>query len=118
LKKTLYPMEIVMDESAWGSLEQKLEGRNISVVRHEPGITDDKVLEFAFNRDSPLLVADKDFTFIDEESGEHPGILADKYMHRREWNLVADTVKWILENVPEEELSDNIWYLSDYYGVI
>lgn len=111
-------METVVDESTWGSLEEKLEGRDVSTVRHEPGITDDEVLEFAVERDSPLLVADKDFTFLNEESREHPGILADKYMHRREWELVADTVKWILDNVPEEELENNIWYLSDYYGVI
>jgi len=96
---------------------KSLEGRGISVIKHDPGITDNEVLDFAIEENSPLLVADKDFTFLNEESRQHPGILADRYMHRRDWNLVADTVKWILDNVPEEELENDLWYLSDYYEV-
>lgn len=110
-------MEIVVDESTWGSLEDKLEGRGVEVVRHESGITDTEVLEFADGRGAPVLVADKDFSFLEQEPDDHPGILSDRYMHRREWGMVADTIKWMLENVPGEELEGNIWYLSDYYGV-
>jgi hypothetical protein len=38
-------------------------------------------------------------------------------MHLRDWNLVADTIKEMLENTPKEDLEDNVWRVSDYYGV-
>lgn len=80
----------------------------------------------------PLLSKDEDFRTQNEilleadssenllkrdQEFEHFGILIDNQMHLRDWNLVADTIKEMLENIPRESLKDNVWRVSDYYGV-
>jgi hypothetical protein len=44
-------------------------------------------------------------------------IISSVGCHLRDWDLVADTVKEMLGNIPKEELKDNVWRVSDYYGV-
>jgi hypothetical protein len=35
---------------------------------------------------------------------------------REDIDLVAETIKSMLESIPDEDLLNNIWYISDYYG--
>ena len=74
------------------------------------------MLRFAAEHGSPLLTKDEDFRERDRDL-EHFGILIDNQMHLRDWNLVADTIKAMLEKIPKEDLRNNIWRVSDYYGV-
>jgi hypothetical protein len=115
--------KIVLDEDVPMQIGYKLEGRSIEVLSHESSASDKEVLRFAAECGSPLLTKDEDFRERDEEL-DHFGILIDNQMHLRDWNLVADTITAMSKNIPKEEknipkedLRDNIWRVSDYYGV-
>lgn len=111
-----YFKKIVIDEDVPIEIGYKLEGRGIEVLSHENSASDREVLSFAVENEVPLLTKDEDF----RERGlefEHFGILIDNQLHLRDWNLVADTVKQMLENIPRESMKDNVWRISDYYGV-
>ncbi len=107
---------LVLDEDVPIQVGYKLEGRDIEVLNHESGAFDREVLSFAVESEAPLLSKDEDFRERGTEL-EHFGILIDNQMHLRDWNLVADTIKEMLENIPKEDLEDNVWRVSDYYGV-
>lgn len=108
--------KLVLDEDVPAEIGYKLEGRGFEVLSHESSASDTEVLSFAVETEAPLLTKDEDFR---ERHGEfeHFGILIDNQMHLRDWNLVADTIKAMLENIPKEDLRDNVWRVSDYYGV-
>lgn len=108
--------KLVLDEDVPIQIGYKLEGRNLEVLSHESSASDNEVLKFAVENDAPLLTKDEDFRERNEEI-EHFGILIDNQMHLRDWNLVADTIKRILENIAKEDLRNNVWRVSDYYGV-
>jgi len=108
--------KIVLDEDVPIQIGYKLEGRDIENLSHESSASDKEVLKFAVESEVPLLTKDEDFRERDEEI-EHFGILIDNQMHLRDWNLVADTIKEMLENIPKEDLRNNVWRVSDYYGV-
>ncbi|QGA80525.1 DUF5615 family PIN-like protein [Candidatus Nanohalobium constans] len=108
--------EVVLDEDVPIQIGYKLEGRDIEILSHESSASDKEVLSFAVESEAPLLTKDEDFRERNEEF-EHFGILIDNQMHLRDWNLVADTIEKILENIPKEDLRDNVWRVSDYYGV-
>lgn len=108
--------EVVLDEDVPIQIGYKLEGRDIEVLTHKSSASDKEVLRFAVESETPLLTKDEDFRERDRDL-EHFGILIDNQMHLRDWNLVADTIKEMLENIPKEDLRNNIWRVSDYYGV-
>ena len=108
--------KVVLDEDVPIQIGYKLEGRDIEVLSHESSASDKEVLKFAVENGSPLLTKDEDFRERDEEI-RHFGIMIDNQMHLRDWNLVADTIKAMLENIPKEDLREDIWRVSDYYGV-
>ena len=124
--------KLVLDEDVPVEIGYKLEGRGIDVLSHESSASDTEVLKFAVENEAPLLTKDEDFRtqhemLLEADSQEnllerdkdleHFGILIDNQMHLRDWNLVADTIKAMLENIPKEDLRDNVWRVSDYYGV-
>lgn len=111
-----YFEKLVLDEDVPVEIGYKLEGRGIEVLSHENSATDREVLGFAVENEVPLLTKDEDFRERDQEF-EHFGILIDNQMHLRDWNLVADTIREMLENIPRESMKDNVWRVSDYYGV-
>lgn len=108
--------KIVLDEDVPIQIGYKLEARDIEVLSHESSASDKEVLRFAKENEAPLLTKDEDFRERNEEI-KHFGILIDNQMHLRDWNLVSDTVKAMLKNIPKENLRDNVWRVSDYYGV-
>ncbi|MFB6245679.1 MAG: DUF5615 family PIN-like protein [Candidatus Nanohaloarchaea archaeon] len=127
-----YFEKLVLDEDVPVVIGYKLEGRGIEVLSHEISASDREVLGFAVENEVPLLSKDEDFRTQNEilleadssenllkrdQEFEHFGILIDNQMHLRDWNLVADTIKEMLENIPRESLKDNVWRVSDYYGV-
>lgn len=107
---------LVLDEDVPVQIGYKLEGRGVEVLSHESSASDREVLAFAVDREAPLLTKDEDFRERDDEFS-HFGILIDNQMHLRDWGLVADTVKKMLDNIPKESLRNDVWRVSDYYGV-
>lgn len=111
-----YFEKLVLDEDVPVEIGYKLEGRGIEILSHNNSASDREVLEFAVKKEVPLLTKDEDFRERSQEF-EHFGILIDNQMHLRDWNLVADTIREMLENIPRESMKDNVWRVSDYYGV-
>jgi len=107
---------LVLDEDVPVEIGYKLEGRGIEVLSHESGAPDTEVLRFAVETDVPLITKDEDFRERDNDLN-HFGILIDNQMHLRDWNLVADTIKDMLNNIPKESMRNDVWRVSDYYGV-
>jgi predicted nuclease of predicted toxin-antitoxin system len=108
--------KVVLDEDVPVQIGYKLEGRGVEILSHEASASDREVLSFAVEREAPLLTKDEDFRERDDEFS-HSGILIDNQMHLRDWNLVADTVKKMLDNISKESLRNDVWRVSDYYGV-
>lgn len=108
--------KLVLDEDIPVQIGYMLEGRELNVLHHEAGASDSEVLGFAVENNAPLLTKDEDFREKSDEN-DHFGILIDNHMHVREWSLVADTVKEMLENIPRKSFRNNVWRISDYYGV-
>lgn len=72
-------------------------------------------MQYAINRDAPVLTRDQgDYLKLDSQIS-HPGIMIDKQMHLRNRSLVAETVLGILEKYGSE-LEDNPVFISDFYG--
>ncbi|PSG99351.1 MAG: hypothetical protein BRC29_04465 [Nanohaloarchaea archaeon SW_7_43_1] len=113
---TDYFEKFVLDEDVPTEIGYKLEGRGTEVLSHEKSASDREFIGFAIEKEAPLLTKDEDFRERNREF-EHSGILIDNQMHLRDWNLVADTVKNMLENIPRESMIGNVWRVSDYYGV-
>jgi predicted nuclease of predicted toxin-antitoxin system len=107
---------IVLDEDVPVEIGYKLEGRGIDVLSHENSASDTEVLKFAVKSEAPLLTKDEDFRERDDEL-KHVGILIDNQMHLRDWNFVADTIEEMLDNIPKKSMRNNVWRVSDYYGV-
>lgn len=109
-------MRIALDESVDIIIEKKLNGRDIETVRPEEGASDQEVIEYCIENDTPLLTRDpSDFVELHRRIGQHPGILIDKEMHLRDRSLVADTVKDMLNEIGDE-LENNVWWVSEFYG--
>lgn len=110
-------MDLVLDESIPGQIEAGLKEKGVETGRYEIGKPDNEVLGYAVKNNVPVLTRDQgDFVRLSQEV-DHPGILLDKQMHLREdIELVTETIKSMLENIPEADLSNNVWYVSDYYG--
>jgi predicted nuclease of predicted toxin-antitoxin system len=110
-------MDILLDESIPRSVEEALEDKGIEAGRYETGVDDAEVMTFAIKNEVPVITRDQgDFVMLSQELN-HCGILMDKQMHlRKDTDLVADTVKHMLEEIPEEDLSNSVWYLSNFYG--
>ena len=108
--------KVVLDEDVPIEIGHKLEGRGIHFLSQDSGASDEKVLKFALESEAPLITKDEDFRERSEDM-RHFGILIDNQMHLRDWNLVADTIKEMLENIPEESMRNEVWRVSDYYGV-
>jgi len=108
--------KLVLDEDVPIQIGYKLQGRDIEVLSHESSASDNEVLRFAVENEAPLLTKDEDFRERDSDL-QHFGILIDNQMHLRDWNLVADTITAMLENIPKEDLKDSVWRVSDYYGI-
>lgn len=110
-------MDLLLDESIPSQVEAALEKKGIETGRYDTGEPDNKVLGYAVKKDVQVVTRDQgDFVRLNQEV-DHPGILMDKQMHLREdVDLVAETIKSMMENISEEDLSNNVWYVSDYYG--
>lgn len=84
-------------------------------MRPEKGISDQEVMQYAVSEDAPVLTRDQgDFIELDTQM-EHPGVLIDKQMHLRDKSLVAETVSNLLQE-HEEELAENVVFISNFYG--
>mgnify|MGYP006295932421 CR=1 FL=1 len=72
-------------------------------------------MQYAVNEDAPVLTRDQgDFIELDTQM-DHLGVLIDKKMHLRDKSLVAKTVSNLLQE-HEEELEENVVFISNYYG--
>ncbi|MFB6199796.1 MAG: DUF5615 family PIN-like protein [Candidatus Nanohaloarchaea archaeon] len=109
-------MDLLLDESVPVQIEMALDSQGIDTGRYMPGEEDDEVLMYAIEKDAPVLTRDQgDFVKLSREFS-HPGILMDKQLHLREdFEMVAETIEMVLEQF-SENLSDNVWYLSEFYG--
>lgn len=108
-------MEIVLDESVDSRIEDHLKKNKIEIFRPKKGVKDKKVISDAIERDSPLVTRDQsDFIRLGNEL-EHPGIYIDKNMHRRDPEIVADTVTEILQN--SSQYRDQVIFISNFYGI-
>jgi hypothetical protein len=63
----------------------------------------------------PLLTEDDDFK-TDIITMSHFGILFDRYLSRRDTDMVTDTIGDVLSTYDKKTLSNEIWHLSDFYG--
>ena len=108
-------MELVLDESVDLRIENHLEKNKIKVVRPEKGVRDKEVISYAIERDSPLVTRDQsDFIRLGNEL-EHPGIYIDKNMHRRNPEIVANTITEILQN--SRQYRNQVIFISNFYGI-
>ena len=72
-------------------------------------------MQYAVNEDAPVLTRDQgDFIELDTQM-DHLGVLIDKKMHLRDKSLVEKTVSNLLQE-HEEELEENVVFISNYYG--
>lgn len=110
-------MDILLDESIPVQIEKALEKNGFKTYRFEKEAPDEKVLREAIKKDIPLVTRDQgDFVRLSSEL-DHPGIILDKQMHlRKDFDLVANTIKEMLEEIGEENLRGEVCYLSGYYG--
>ena len=108
-------MELVLDESVDTRIEEHLKENKIEIFRPKKGVKDKEVISNAIERDSPLVTRDQsDFIRLGNEL-EHPGIYIDKNMHRRDPEIVANTVTEILQN--SSQYRDQIIFISNFYGI-
>ena len=108
-------MELVLDESVDTRIEDQLKENKIEIFRPKKGVKDKEVISDAIERDSPLVTRDQsDFIRLGNEL-EHPGIYIDKNMHRRDPQIVADTVTEILQN--SSQYRDQVIFISNFYGI-
>ncbi|MFB6100660.1 MAG: DUF5615 family PIN-like protein [Candidatus Nanohalobium sp.] len=110
-------MDLLLDESIPKSVEEALEDKGIETGRFEIGAEDSEVMSYAIENKAPVITRDQgDFVRLGHEL-DHLGVLLDKQMHlRKDTDLVAKTVKYMIEEIPEEDLSNSVWYLSNFYG--
>lgn len=110
-------MDILLDESVPNQVENALEKEDIDTMRCNEGEEDYNVMTFAIENQIPVLTRDQgDFPRLGQEL-EHPGILLDKQMHlRKDTEMVAQTIKKLIKQIPEKDLKNSTWYVSNYYG--
>lgn len=107
--------KLVLDENVDFLVERKLENNGFDCVRFVEGAEDRDLMDFCIEEELPLLTEDDDFK-TDIISIEYPGILFDRYLSRRDADMVADTLGKVLSNYDKSTLSNEVWHLSNFYG--
>lgn len=106
---------LILDENIDNILEKKLESRDFECLRCEEGSIDREVLQFSIENEAPLLTEDDDFK-TDIITIEHPGVIFDKYMSRRDPGMVVESIEDLLQKYADD-LDNEVWHLSDFYGL-
>jgi predicted nuclease of predicted toxin-antitoxin system len=108
-------VELVLDDSVDLRIEKHLKKNEINIFRPKKGVRDKEVISHAIERDSPLVTRDQsDFIRLGNEL-EHPGIYIDKNMHRRDPEIVANTIIEILQN--SGQYRNQVIFISNFYGI-
>lgn len=107
--------KLILDENVDFLVEKKLENNGFECIRFVEGAGDRDLIDFCIEKELPLLTEDDDFK-TDIITISHFGILFDRYLSRRDTDMVVDTLEEILSTYDEETLSNEIWHLSDFYG--
>lgn len=110
-------MIVLLDESVPKPVEEALEDRGLETERTVKGRPDSDVIQYAVKLEAPVLTRDQgDFPRLNQELAHH-GIIIDRNLHlRRDLEMVSQTVEKLLIDRTEEELRNNIWYLTNFYG--
>lgn len=106
---------LILDENVDYLVERKLENNGFGYVRFIEGAGDSDLMAFCMDKELPLLTEDDDFK-TDIIAMSHFGILFDRYLSRRDTDMVTDTIGDVLSTYDKETLSNEIWHLSDFYG--
>jgi len=107
--------KLVLDENVDLLVEKKLENKGIECVRLLEGAEDRELMDFCIDEELPLLTEDDDFK-TDIITMEHSGILFDRYLSRRDADMVVDTLEEVLSTYDRDTLSNEVWHISDFYG--
>jgi len=83
--------KLVLDENVDFLVEKKLESKGLECVRFVEGAEDRDLMDFCIDKELPLLTEDDDFK-TDIITVSHSGILFDRYLSRRELDMVVDTI--------------------------
>lgn len=110
-----YFERLVLDENIDFLVEKKLESKGFEFIRLSEGAKDRDLIEYCVKEGLPLLTEDNDFK-TDIITIEHPGILFDRYLSRRDTKMVVNTLEEVLSTYDKETLSNEVWHLSDFYG--
>ena len=106
---------LVLDENIDFLIEKKLESEGIECYRYVEGAEDEILLDYAIEKRYPLLTEDDDFK-TDIMILNHSGIILDRYLSRREVDIVVKTLKQFLSTYEKKIITNEIWHLSDFYG--
>lgn len=106
---------LILDENVDFLVEKKLENNGFECIRFVEGAEDRDLMDFCIEKELPLLTEDDDFK-TDIITISHSGILFDRYLSRRDTDMVFDTLKEVLSTYDRDTLSNEIWHLSDFYG--
>lgn len=106
---------LILDENVDFLVEKKLEDEGFDCIRFVEGAEDRDLMDFCIEKELPLLTEDDDFK-TDIITIEHSGILFDRYLSRRDVDMVVDTLEEILSIYDRDALSNELWHLSDFYG--
>lgn len=107
--------KLILDENVDFLVEEKLENNGFECVRFVEGAEDRDLMDFCIEKELPLLTEDDDFK-TDIITVEHSGILFDRYLSRRDTDMVVSTLEEVLSTYDKETLSNEMWHLSDFYG--
>lgn len=115
MEKDEFFKRLVLDENVDILIERKLESKGFECIRFVEGAGDSDLMDFCIEKELPLLTEDNDFK-TDIINVEHYSILFDRYLSRRDVNMVVDTLRQVLLTYDKHSLSREVWHLSDFYG--